>query len=372
MSIMKKKIVKIKNILVIIILIYSSLAYSQISDVGLFLSGGTKDAEKIMSAYLKPYTNAFGYNLNAGWYNTAKVHSLLGFDLTFTFNVAVVPTIDKTFDANSLGLSPSAKVSTQSIAQTIAGKTETGPEITYSANNNNLFSYNTPEGINWGYIPLPMAQLGLGLIKGTEVIGRFMPELKLGSAGKIGLWGIGLKHSIKQWIPAVDEIPFLNISVMGGYSKLHSVNNLTITPDMFIGVNDATSGKNIDLSNQQLDLMIKSFTFNALVSIDIPVLTIYAGLGISNTKTDLKMLGNYPIPNPLNYNTSLKKVDIVGNTSGNNKDIYKDPFNTTIKDGTKPRLNIGFKIKMGLIALHFDYTYANYSIATAGLGIGFR
>lgn len=368
---MKKSKIQLFGILLCLTTFGSS--FGQISDIGKFFSSGTNgldDTKKIMQAYVKPFTNAYGYNISAGWYNTAKVHSLLGFDLTFTFNVTVVPTADKTFDLNSLGLTANS-IGTPSIAQTIVGKNEPGPAISYNVASNPLVtpvSYNTPGGINWAYWPAPIAQLGIGLVKGTEIIGRFTPEFKLGSAGKLSLWGIGLKHSIKQWIPAVDNLPFLNLSVMGGYSSFHSINDISLTPDI-LGVNDATGG-NIDFSNQQLDLKIESFTANAIVSIDIPVLTVYAGLGISSTSADMKMLGNYPIPNPLNL--SGNQISIVGSTSGNTQDIYANPLSFKMKAGTKPRLNIGFKIKMGLIALNFDYTNADYSIITTGLGISFR
>ena len=39
---------------------------------------------------------------------------------------------------------------------------------------------------------------------------------------------------------------------------------------------------------------------------------------------------------------------------------------------TKPRLNAGIRFKFAVVTLHFDYTYANYSVATAGLGISLR
>jgi len=57
-------------------------------------------------------------------------------------------------------------------------------------------------------------------------------------------------------------------------------------------------------------------------------------------------------------------------------DVVTDPFDIEIKnqDGgtTKPRINVGMRFKFTIITLHVDYTYANYSVATAGLGISFR
>jgi hypothetical protein len=372
---MKKNLKPIKMYALMALLIFSkNLTFAQITDVGSFLSGGANDAGKILGAYIKPFSNAFGYNLNAGWYNTAKVHSLLGFDLTLTFNVALIPAADKTFDVSTLGLSSKANISSPSVAQTIAGKTNQGPEVRYitNINNNNytLIAYNTPGGVNLGFIPIPMVQAGLGLIKGTEIIGRFMPTVSMGKGGgtKIGLWGIGLKHSLKQWIPAVDEIPFLNISVLAGYSRLHMVSGISLDPTSQIyslnNVFFSDTAQNMDFSTQKLDLMVKSFTANALASLDFPFITLYAGIGISSTSTDLKMLGNYAVPQQ--YNIAKSRVDVSA------KDIKTDPISIALKGGTKPRLNIGLKLKLGLIALHADYTYANYSIATVGLGVGFR
>ncbi len=369
---MKKISKKFKTCaLLALIILSNSTTFAQITDVGLFVSGGANDASKLLGAYVKPFTNAFGYNLNAGWYNTAKVHSLLGFDFTLTFNVAFIPSADKTFDVNDLHLNSNPSIITPSIAQTIAGGTNPGPLISYTdASNHPIVSYNTPGGINLGFVPIPMIQLGLGLIKGTEIIGRYMPSISLGNGGKskIGLWGIGLKHSIKQWIPAIDELPFLNISIIAGYSRLHMVNEINLSPfsDFYSNNNILfiNGSDSLDYSNQQLDLMVKSFTASAIVSLDIPVITFYGGIGFSSTSTDLKLLGNFPIPTT--FNSTQNQVDVTVN------DIKANPVNISIKGGTKPRLNIGFKLKMGLIGFNVDYTYANYSITTVGLGVSFR
>ena len=53
-----------------------------------------------------------------------------------------------------------------------------------------------------------------------------------------------------------------------------------------------------------------------------------------------------------------------------------DPIDMEIKnkDGglTKPRLNIGFRFKLSIITIHFDYTRANYNVFTAGFGVSWR
>ncbi|NJK97730.1 MAG: hypothetical protein HC905_24995 [Bacteroidales bacterium] len=119
-----------------------------------------------------------------------------------------------------------------------------------------------------------------------------------------------------------------------------------------------------------MGFVAKSFTGNILASFDFPVIAVYAGVGISSTNTNLKLTGDYP----------MATIETSGINTG--KIVVKDenkipnPIDIEMKsmDGskTKPRLNGGVRFKFAIITLHFDYTYANYSVATAGLGISFR
>ena len=70
------------------------------------------------------------------------------------------------------------------------------------------------------------------------------------------------------------------------------------------------------------------------------------------------------------YDTQLKNITVDDKWAL----PYKDPINISIKDGstTKPRLNGGIKFKFAVITLNFDYTLANYSVFTAGLGLSIR
>jgi hypothetical protein len=346
----------------IIALICGTNVFGQIGDVGKFLAGGKKDAQLIMGEYIKPYTNAFGYDLNAGWYNTAKAHKLLGFDLTFSLNTSIIPKADNTFDVDALKLSGTVTGTNSKTAPTISGAKENGPLISYSAAGHTLASYNTPQGTNWGYIPAPMVQLGLGLVYGTEIMVRYIPDIKVGSFGKVGLWGVGIKHSLKQWIPVIDHVPFLHLSVMGGYTQLHSAFDIDVKPSM-LGSN-VENRATLSFSNQQLDLKVKSFTANAIVSIDIPVITVYAGVGISSTKTEIQTLGNYALTPKFDLTKQVAYVD--------NSVVETNPINMTLNPGISPRLNGGLRIKMAVITITFDYTYANYSVVTAGLGVSVR
>lgn len=340
-------------IIFLIFIVISSNLSAQIGDAGKFIAGGVEDAEKLLKAYLTPWANGLGTALSGGWYNTAKVHKLGGFDLTITLNSAFIPKADKTFNLDDLNLQADY---TENIAPTAAGKSKVGPEISYF---NGLISYNTPKGTGLGIVPSPMIQAGIGLIKGTEINIRYMPSPELGSYGSFGLWGLGLKHDILQWLPIVDKVPFLNVAIQGGFTKLNYSKDIKVTP-ADIQATDNTSGINWD--DQKLSLGISSLTINLLVSVNFPVVSIYAGGGIANSKTELAMKGTYPVPE-------------VNGTVTNNS-VKKDPINVKIESfsgsPTKPRLNGGIRFKLGVITFHADYTYAYYSNLTLGLGVSFR
>jgi hypothetical protein len=209
-----------------------------------------------------------------------------------------------------------------------------------------------------------MINAGIGIPKGFEIIGRYMPRMNY-KGYSAGLWGIGVKHDIGQWIPFVKRIPILDFTLMYGYTNLNFNAELnSITPDDILAT-DATT--NISWDDQNFDLLTQGHTANALVGATLPVVAFYGGIGISMTQTNLKMNGYYPIPT---VNTGTGDIEVTDASA------KKDPIDIEIKnqDGntTKPRFNVGMRFKFTVVTLHFDYTYANYSVATAGLGISFR
>lgn len=331
---------------------------AQISDMGLILAGGISDAEKIGAAYLSPYTEAFGANLNAGWYNTANTHRLLGFDLTFSLNLAAVPDNAKRFDLNEIeGLT--GTFTGNGIAPTVASKMDSRPEMQYFDGNVN---YVLPNGTGLGYIPAPTLHVGLGLPKDTDLIIRYMPDVKLGRSGHLGLWGVGIKHSVKQWIPVLRRMPVFNLSVMGGYTSFTNSAGLNFMPSD-IGAIDNTDAVTFD--NQKLEFSVNSYTVNLIASADIPFFSFYGGVGFNSGSSSLKMLGYYPIP-------EMDGTDIVVNDSSVQE---KDPVDISMNNGEsniQPRFNAGLKFKLAVIHIHFDYIYSNYSVGSVGLGINFR
>ena len=355
--------------LLVLAIIFGNKAFAQLEEVGNMIAAGEQDAKLLLQPYIAPAINGFGAAQAGGWYNTAEPHKLGGFDITFTANVAMAPKKYSTFLINNNELS-FLKLQDPSLneTQTVVGENIDGPQLVYHVmdNNNNVVytqnAFRMPEGLNVRYVPSPMIQAGIGLIKGTEVMVRYMPNIKL-EGNELGLWGIGGKHDIKQWIPGLKKLPLLKVSVMYGYTKLHTLIVLNVTPENINAESLPEEQANNNWEDQYMKLWVKSHTANLLIGADLKVVSFYGGIGFASSKTNLKMEGDFPyVGLDATYQPVVKTVT--------------DPIDMEIenKDGsfTKPRLNLGVRFKLAIVTLHFDYSWANYSVFTAGLGFSYR
>ena len=340
---------------------------AQIDGLGTFLATGSNDAQKLFGAYLSPWINGFGTCLTGGWYSTAKVHKPGGFDFSITTNTARIPTKYNTYDVNDLKLENFVLANqSYTVSSTVAGDAIAGPQLNYYFNNQDLGkAFELPKGTSINIVPSAMAQLSIGLIKGTEISVRYLPPIKIRKNNSIGLWGAGIKHSLKQWIPAVDKIPFLNLTIQGGYTRLTTKFGVKITPTA-IGLSAFEDQLPSDTWNdQQLMMHVSSFTGNILISADIPFFSFYAGIGFASTITRIDAKGVYP---GAGYNTSTNELELI--------QTKKDPFSLKVKNqeggATKPRISVGSRLKLGFFTLFGEYTYASYTLFTGGIGVTFR
>ena len=86
-------------LLVLLALSVSAVGQKKVTD---FLEMG-KDAAGIMTKeYLRPYGEMLGKSLNGGWYNSASIHKLGGFDLTVGVNMVMAPPSAESFDVAGL------------------------------------------------------------------------------------------------------------------------------------------------------------------------------------------------------------------------------------------------------------------------------
>ena len=316
-----------------LLLMLSYVARAQ-GDVTQLLVGSLKDANTISNAYLEPFGKGFGAALNSGWYNTAKPHKVFGFDLTFTMATALPPSSAKTFDVSKLTLDYwKLQTPSNNMAPTVAGSKVDGP-ILVPKDILIPGSLTLPQGADLKFIPAPIIQLGIGLPFNTELDLRILPTIKIPDVGQFSLWGFGIKNEFKEFIPAIKALPF-NVSGFFGYTKFKS------------SFDAKQSGSPSD--NQKLNFDASGYTARVLISKSIPVITVYAGVGYSKSTTDVALKGDFNldgliVPDPI-------KLDFIN--SGMNA-------------------NIGLRLKLAVIAFHFDYTVGKYKLYNAGVGINFR
>jgi len=357
---MNNQFKKRSGILIISLFVLSLASYSQFKDVD-FLRSAPADGGKYLQAYMTPYANAFGAGLNGGWYNTAKPHKFGGFDITISASAGIVPASAETFDVTKIGLSSS--LSGTGMASTVAGPDKSGPLMTYKVNGVTLATFNAPKGTNWRYVPVPTAQIGIGLPLGTELKVRFIPKINI-NKGDVSLWGVGLVHSIMQYIPGHKALP-LDVSLFAGFTKLQGNVPLDLQPEQANSLYTAPYDIATSFNSQNLKIGVQALNVSAIASLNLPVITFYGGLGYCKTKTTMDLSGNFPTPTPVATSPYYQY-----NNSGVKKGT--DFPNLDIENFSGLRANIGFRIKLAIVTIHADYTRAQYNVITTGLGFSFR
>jgi hypothetical protein len=326
-------------------------SFSQSLDIDQLLEGGVQNANALLDGYLEPAFAGFGYALNSGWYNTGKPHKLLGFDLTVGVNMAQVPNSATYFKFNpdaytDVALGRPENYSSSDIAKDLFDNNklptmfgphldpDDQPYLIFNASSDNPTKISAPQGtgidevIPFLAVPAPYAQLGIGLIKNTELKLRLLPKQSF-DGSSIQMFGIGVMHDVKQWIPGIKNLPF-DLSGFIGYNSLETVAAI-----------DEAAG-------QSAVFNVKGTTVQGIISKKLAILTVYGGLGVTTSKTEFKMLGTYEqLPdNP-------------------------DPISITSNNGGM-RANIGARLKLLILTFSAEYALQEYNTLTAGVGISIR
>lgn len=315
-------------------------------DIDQLLNESIGDGRKLINAYLAPFMNSVSLGLNQGWYNTAKAHKIAGVDLTITANAMTVPQSELFYDATKLGLQVISLDNSSRdypLAPTIFGP-ENEPTFSYTDEDTGIEeTFLGPGGIdlegnigkNW--VPVPMANLGIGLPKGTDLKLRFTPTIEMGDDTSLKIFGVGVMHDVKQWIPGIKMLPF-DLSGFVGYTKLkmETYFDPTANPD-------------------QMGLFeINSTTVQGLISKKFSVVTLYGGIGYNIAKSKLAMKGTYDI-----------------NDDGVADPNEVDPLDLDFS-ASGLRTTAGFRLKLAVLTLHADYTLQKYNCLTVGIGISVR
>lgn len=294
----------------------------------------TSDATNFLGAYFSPFAESIGAGLNKGWYNTAKPHKLAGFDVSLSLNLITISDEIVSFDVNSIENFSSASSSTPSIL----GSGE-GAIINYQNGNVNGQFVMPDQNIEIKAVPIPTLNVGLGLIKGTEINVRYIPtyEYDIGFVGKgsVELYGAGIKHDILQWLPLNKFLPF-DLSIQGAFSQFNTSFEV-----------ESQSVR------QGVDLDIQASTVNLIFSKKFAMITAYGSVG-----------QNF-VSSTLNANTNFS----LGSTSTLNFDF---PLEINMPKTSEMQASAGVRLQFAIFTLYANQTFSSYPSTSAGIGISFR
>ncbi|WP_375578405.1 DUF6588 family protein [Marivirga tractuosa] len=314
------------------------------------VESGVADANTYLGHYMNPVASSIGNGLANGWYNTAKPHKTLGFDLTFNINMATIPDAAKTFEFveaeyDNISL---ANPANSSLPTFIGGSTDQnlvisgnrevagGQSIAYDE------TIGAPDGIldDLDYpgplaIPTPTVQLGVGIVKNTDLIIRFTPQISVGDFA-FQSFGFGVKHDFKQWIPGMKLLPF-DLSGLVAFNRLNTTYQ----------INEA--------EGQVAEFGASATTVQAIISKKLLFFTPYAGLGFNIVRSNFAMKGDYQFD------------------GGSEPYTVTDPIDLSFDGSGEPRFTIGARVKiLWVLALNVDYTIQRYNTLSVGLGLNIR
>ncbi len=296
--------------------------------------------------YVKPLVTAFGTTMNTGLFNTAKVLKPFTFGLNVNVMAAFVPKEDKTFMAIRPDfyienpLNPGENIylyaDEELESATVFGKDGATFEHNSLLNDPTLLALlgltqsdvnsldiPLPDGANLPAVPFLMPQFNLGLPFGNEIMVRGMPKVEIDKdIGDFGFWGVGLKHSVDQYIPLIP----IDIAIQASYQNLYVGDILTFS----------------------------NFNANLEVSKKLLMWTLYTGVGFDKTNVTAEYEYTYKT---LNQDNEIEEVE------------QKIKFDV---DGENDvRMTAGFRFSLLLLKLYADYTISNYSVFNAGIGVSF-
>jgi hypothetical protein len=331
---------------------------AQNDGISQLLRANKDDAQKLLEAYADPLFKGFGTGLNTGWTNTAKTKGLLHFDLRITATGAFVPTADKSFDVTKLGLSNNVRPvpGSPTITPTIGGDKGMTPATmgiytTVAGNQIEVDRFTMPKRIT-PIIPAPQIQLTVGLVHNTDVTLRLIPKTKISDdIGSTGMYGFGLKHNIMKDF-AAGLIPF-DLAVAAGYTRFNYELPLDVKPGTGKAP-DAQSAQKSDFSNQRLDGHLSGFNAQVIVSKKLAVFTPFAAVAYNTSKTDVGLLGNYPVTTgPTTYT------------------VFTNQFSVNKTSVNGMRADVGFQLDLAFFKFYASGSLGQYKSVNAGIGFGF-
>ena len=318
----------------------SLISLAQQDDLGKQLS---KVAGENATNYVSPLLSGLGADLNSGIYHSADLHDVLGFDVGVKLSAVIPSAGDKSFDfvlpdhITYQGITLNAGIDYDKVvpgSPTALGETSGRPVRLKSTSpyyqllgGQTIFT--TPQGFNLKAVPLLVPQASVGLPLGFEVIGRFIPTIKVPPSsfgdpvGKLNFFGFGIRHDIDQYIP--------------------------LCP-VDIAVHFMTQKLTLSDNNDNKILSGSGTAYGVEVSRNFALMTLYGGFQLEKSKWDIE---SYAYSDP----STGTEVQLPG---------------FSVEGKNKSRFHAGVRFILLILNIHADYSFAAQPVITAGVGISFR
>ncbi len=358
------------TILLVVGLVFAIASQSSAFD---FEEEVKKLAAENAEGYLGPFPTAFGTVMNSGLYHSANTHRFFpipGFDVMVKFSMVQVSDEDLTYEfmvgdslvldvsdfagfgVNELVLNPeilypnretptlfgssSAEALTSDVDDLAAALLDAGVDaavvnaLRLSGDLDTLAS-DIPDlpmapGSGLDMLPMVMPQVSLGLPMNSEIMLRYAPPVEVPKiGGEASFLGIGLKHSISQYIPVPGLlIPDVTVQYVWQQLKVGDLIESTHT----------------------------AFNIHASYGLNLIVFSITPYIGFGMETSNIKV--EYELDKP---GHPLHGAPISFDLDGNNK--------SRITGGVRLGLPIPF------LKVTADYSIGEYTAATLGVGISF-
>ena len=289
--------------------------------------------------YIGPLSTGLAAALNSGFYHTAEVHDVLGFDAGFRVMGSFVPEDLDTFNPvlpdsvaveGRLFYDPYGPAGGSSqFSPTVTGvgdgivlvpQGEFRDSLLALGENPADWEIQFPRGFDIPIAPYAAIQGALGIPLGTEFVLRFIPGFTPSDdVGSISMIGGAIKHSLDQWIW---DAPPLNVALAFGFQHFKV-------------------GDYLDANSTQ---------FSLIASKKLSVVTLYGAGTLENANLDISYEFEPDIA--ADVPVELQKVEFTQET----------PNDVTLK--------LGATLALGPVGLNAEYTLAARDVFTAALVFG--
>ena len=252
---------------------YSAISFAQFDDV----SDIAEDLVFLADKYVSPAAEASAYQSSGGWYTSAKKKELWDLEISLQGNLLFIPNKAKNFllnESDLINLSIQGDPTSASLPTALGGDNFV---VIEGSIGDDSFEFDSPEGINESFVKHAQLQASLGLWKGTSLIGRFSPKIKINKT-YYQILGFGVQHNLSQWIPSIKETSF-DLSGLLTYS--------------FYSVSDTFSAVNLPIGTLNSVVVDgESLMFNIIASKQIEKFTFSTAIGLTSSKFDYKVGGD--------------------------------------------------------------------------------